>query len=89
MGGENAVTIRSFYFHHEYRCDVLLKGVSRSSSGRYCCEATNSEGSSRSSPFYLRVKFEPVCGDGAGRKVLGAAKDEPLRIECKVSNTSV
>ncbi|KAF2890838.1 hypothetical protein ILUMI_15335 [Ignelater luminosus] len=59
-------------------------GVSRNSSGRYYCEAANSEGSTRSPPFQLRVKFEPVCGEGGGRKVLGAAKGEPLKIECKV-----
>ncbi|XP_017783993.1 PREDICTED: hemicentin-1-like [Nicrophorus vespilloides] len=63
---------------------LVLQGVSRSSSGRYCCEASNTEGSSRSPPFHLKVKFEPICGDGSGRKVLGAAKDEPLSIECKV-----
>ncbi|XP_031347369.1 nephrin-like [Photinus pyralis] len=60
------------------------RGVTRASSGRYFCEAGNSEGTTRSAPFQLRVKFEPVCGEGGGRKVLGAAKGEPLRIECKV-----
>lgn len=63
----------------------VIKGVNRKSSGRYCCEATNKEGTSKSPPFELRVKFEPVCGEGNVRKVLGAAKDEPLRVECKVS----
>lgn len=69
-------------------CSVFLyfcsKGVSRASSGKYCCEATNKEGTSRSPSFHLRVKYEPVCGDGVPRKVLGAAKDEPLKVECKV-----
>lgn len=64
---------------------VCLKGVNRRSSGRYCCEATNKVGTGKSPPFHLRIKFEPVCGDGSARKVLGAAKDEPLRIECKVN----
>ncbi|XP_044747222.1 nephrin-like isoform X3 [Coccinella septempunctata] len=63
---------------------LVLQGVSRSSSGRYCCEATNKEGTTKSTPFHLKVKFEPICGDGTGRKVLGAAKDEPLQVECKV-----
>ncbi|KAJ8925637.1 hypothetical protein NQ315_009482, partial [Exocentrus adspersus] len=63
---------------------LVLQGVSRGSSGKYCCEATNKEGTSKSPSFHLRVKFEPVCGDGIVRKVLGAAKDEPLRVECKV-----
>lgn len=26
-----------------------------------------------------------MCGDGVTRRVLGAAKDEPLKIECRVS----
>ncbi|KAK4884831.1 hypothetical protein RN001_001102 [Aquatica leii] len=63
---------------------LVLQGVNRASSGRYFCEAGNSEGTTRSAPFQLRVKFEPVCGESGGRKVLGAAKGEPLRIECKV-----
>ncbi|KAK5648284.1 hypothetical protein RI129_003176 [Pyrocoelia pectoralis] len=63
---------------------LVLQGVTRTSSGRYFCEAGNSEGTTRSAPFQLRVKFEPVCGEGGGRKILGAAKGEPLRIECKV-----
>lgn len=75
---------------------LVLQGVSRSSSGRYSCEAGNTEGSTRSTVFYLRVKYEPVCGSGSGgvgggagdtvasRRVLGAAKDEPIHIECKV-----
>lgn len=62
-----------------------LQGVNRWSAGHYSCEATNTEGTSTSPPFHLRVKFEPVCGDGVARRVLGAAKDEPIRIECKVS----
>ncbi|XP_056636468.1 hemicentin-2-like [Diorhabda sublineata] len=62
---------------------LVLQGVTRSSSGRYCCEATNKEGSSRSPVFHLKIKFEPVCGEGT-RKILGAAKDEPLKVECKV-----
>ncbi|XP_065167575.1 nephrin-like isoform X3 [Atheta coriaria] len=63
---------------------LVLQGVSRTSSGRYCCEASNTEGSSKSASFHLKVKYEPVCGDMSGRKVLGAAKDEPLTVECKV-----
>nr|XP_022909798.1 nephrin-like [Onthophagus taurus] len=63
---------------------LVLQRVNRFSSGRYCCEASNSEGSARSKPFHLKVKFEPVCSDGPNKKLLGAAKDEPLRIECKV-----
>lgn len=63
---------------------LVLQSVSRGSSGRYCCEATNKEGSTKSPSFHLKVKFEPICGDGSGRKILGAAKDEPLRVECKV-----
>ncbi|XP_074032136.1 nephrin isoform X2 [Leptinotarsa decemlineata] len=63
---------------------LVLQGVSRASSGRYCCEATNKEGTSKSPPFHLRVKFEPVCGDVLPRRVVGAAKDEPLKVECKV-----
>ncbi|KAK9886625.1 hypothetical protein WA026_017548, partial [Henosepilachna vigintioctopunctata] len=68
---------------------LVLQGVSRLSSGRYCCEATNKEGTTKSTPFHLKVKFEPICGDGTGRKVLGAAKDEPLRVECRVSGANV
>ncbi|XP_044263990.1 nephrin-like [Tribolium madens] len=63
---------------------LVLQSVSRASSGRYCCEATNKEGTSTSTPFHLRVKFPPVCAERSGRKVLGAAKDEPLKVECKV-----
>ncbi|GJQ87847.1 hypothetical protein Trydic_g1119, partial [Trypoxylus dichotomus] len=62
---------------------LVLQRVSRFSSGRYCCEASNSEGATKSIPFHLRVKFEPVCADGPVKKLLGAAKDEPLKIECK------
>ncbi|CAH1960871.1 unnamed protein product, partial [Acanthoscelides obtectus] len=66
---------------------LVLQGVSRASSGKYCCEATNKEGTSRSPAFHLRVKYEPVCGDSVAisRRVLGAAKDEPLKVECKVN----
>ncbi|KAG5875971.1 hypothetical protein JTB14_016998 [Gonioctena quinquepunctata] len=60
------------------------KGVSRASSGRYCCEATNREGTSKSPPFHLRVKFGPVCGDGVARRFVGAAREEPLKVECRV-----
>ncbi|CAH1181158.1 unnamed protein product [Phyllotreta striolata] len=62
---------------------LILQRVNRHTSGRYCCEATNKEGTTKSPVFHLRVKFEPVCGDVA-RKVLGAAKDEPLTVDCKV-----
>ncbi|KAL3288595.1 hypothetical protein HHI36_003033 [Cryptolaemus montrouzieri] len=64
---------------------LVLQSISRGSSGRYCCEATNKEGTTKSTPFHLKVKFEPICGDGTGRKVLGAAKDEPLKVECRLS----
>ncbi|XP_030753320.1 nephrin-like [Sitophilus oryzae] len=63
---------------------LVLQGVSRASSGRYACEATNKEGTSVSPAFHLRVKFEPVCKDGLARKIIGAAKDEPIDVECKV-----
>uniref|UniRef100_A0AAR5QDA0 Nephrin n=1 Tax=Dendroctonus ponderosae TaxID=77166 RepID=A0AAR5QDA0_DENPD len=65
---------------------LVLQGVSRSSSGQYACEATNEEGTSISPAFHLRVKFEPVCKDGAARKIVGAAKDEPVHVECKVDS---
>ncbi|XP_066155870.1 nephrin-like isoform X1 [Euwallacea fornicatus] len=65
---------------------LVLQGVSRSSSGHYACEATNEEGTSISTAFHLRVKFEPVCKEGASRKIVGAAKDEPVHIECKVDS---
>lgn len=58
--------------------------MSRSSSGKYACEATNEESSSVSEAFHLRVKFEPVCKEGVVRKIVGAAKDEPVHVECKV-----
>ncbi|XP_060522794.1 nephrin-like [Cylas formicarius] len=63
---------------------LVLQGVSRASSGKYSCEATNKEGTSSSPPFHLRVKYEPVCKDGIVRKVVGAAKDEPVQVECKL-----
>ncbi|XP_050295636.1 nephrin-like [Anthonomus grandis grandis] len=65
---------------------LVLQGVSRSSSGHYACEATNEEGTSISPSFHLRVKFEPVCKEGLARKVVGAAKAEPVHIECKVDS---
>ncbi|XP_018327739.1 nephrin-like [Agrilus planipennis] len=63
---------------------LVLQGVSRRSSGNYYCESSNTEGTSRSVPFQLKVKFEPVCGEPNNRKVLGVAKGEPVKIECKV-----
>lgn len=60
--------------------------MNRLTSGRYCCEAGNTEGSAKSSAFHLRVKFQPVCTDGPMKKLLGAAKDEPLKVDCKVRN---
>ncbi|KAL1512669.1 hypothetical protein ABEB36_002226 [Hypothenemus hampei] len=65
---------------------LVLQGVSRASSGYYACEAMNDEGSSVSSSFHLRVKFQPVCKDGVGRRIIGAAKGEPVRVECKVDS---
>ncbi|KAF7279021.1 hypothetical protein GWI33_007662 [Rhynchophorus ferrugineus] len=65
---------------------LVLQGVSRSSSGHYACEATNREGTSVSPSFHLRVKFEPVCRDGLARKIIGAAKDEPVHVECKLDS---
>ncbi|CAH1128367.1 unnamed protein product [Ceutorhynchus assimilis] len=65
---------------------LVLQGVSRSSSGHYACEATNEEGSSISPAFHLRVKFEPICKEGIARKIIGAAKDEPVQVKCKVDS---
>lgn len=83
----NFVGYKNFYIWD--RVYLFYQGVSRKISGRYCCEATNKQGTAKSPSFHLKIKYEPICGDGTVRKVLGAAKDEPLRIECKVSTLAV
>lgn len=78
------ILVSHFDYKHLCHHKIHFQGVSRSSSGQYACEATNEEGTSVSPKFHLRVKFEPVCTESVARRVLGAAKDEPLHIECKV-----
>ncbi|KAK8748271.1 hypothetical protein OTU49_016399 [Cherax quadricarinatus] len=65
------------------RDTLLLKAVTRNSSGTYTCAAANSEGASTSNPLILAVKFPPTCRDGQ-QTVYGTARHEQLQVPCHV-----
>lgn len=62
---------------------LVLQGVTRASSGRYTCLASNSEGEGSSNAAQLTVMFAPVCQQSAPQ-IVGASREEILEIPCLV-----
>ncbi|XP_069940843.1 uncharacterized protein [Cherax quadricarinatus] len=65
------------------RDTLLLKAVTRASSGSYTCAAANSEGATTSNILTLAVRFPPMCREGQ-QTVYGAARHETLNVPCHV-----
>lgn len=65
------------------RTSLVLRNISRTSSGVYTCAAANTEGAMTSSPLQLGVKFPPTCAQGQ-HEVYGAARHEELQVPCHV-----
>lgn len=62
---------------------LVLQSISRQSAGNYCCIAANVEGETQSEPFYLNVKYEPVCSVKQ-QLVYGAIRHEKIEVICNV-----
>ncbi|XP_042866827.1 hemicentin-2-like [Penaeus japonicus] len=65
------------------RTSLILRNISRNSSGVYTCAAANTEGATTSAPLQLGVKFPPTCAEGQNT-VYGAARHEELQVPCHV-----
>ncbi|XP_063595202.1 synaptogenesis protein syg-2-like [Penaeus indicus] len=65
------------------RASLVLRNISRTSSGVYTCAAANTEGATTSSALQLGVKFPPTCAQGQ-HAVYGAARHEELQVPCHV-----
>ena len=68
--------------------NLVLQEVRKEANGNYTCRATNGIPGPghyvESKPFYLDVKYPPVCIP-EGVKVYGVAKEEKVRIRCQVA----
>ncbi|XP_043219995.1 nephrin-like [Amphibalanus amphitrite] len=63
--------------------NLVIRNVSRHSTGAYVCKASNQEGDGASRPVMLSVKYAPVCLPGQKIRY-GAARGETAQVMCKV-----
>ncbi|KAK7078905.1 hypothetical protein SK128_015575 [Halocaridina rubra] len=62
---------------------LILRSITRSSTGNYTCAAANTEGATTSNTLLVEVKFPPTCSPGQ-QMVFGAARHEQLHVACNV-----
>ncbi|XP_064470333.1 hemicentin-1-like [Ornithodoros turicata] len=63
---------------------LVLQKVQRAARGEYSCTAANIVGRATSRPFFLRIKYAPVCVEGQ-QEVYGVSRHEPVQVTCEVS----
>ncbi|XP_065207097.1 nephrin-like isoform X2 [Planococcus citri] len=67
---------------------LVLQKITRKSAGNYSCIASNEEGENQSDPFYLDVKYEPICS-ASQQLVHGAIRHEKIEVTCQVDSNPV